>query len=102
MRKSSSVLLKKRVLSLDSLLLYEVKENWGGLSYPLIIFYMSRASDSEVVHKFHTELAAHVLPDGWDSDLDRFTFMYKNKAKPGKQFMLTVIEPKFLMPIRFF
>ena len=63
---------------------------------------MSIASDSKVVHKFHTELAAHVLPDGWDSNLDRFTFMYKNKAKPGKQFMLTVIEPKIVMSIRFF
>lgn len=63
---------------------------------------MSRASYSKVVHNFHTELAAHVLPDGWDSNVDRFTFMYKNKAKPGKQFMLTVIEPKFDMSIRFF
>jgi PI31 proteasome regulator N-terminal len=63
---------------------------------------MSRASDSKVVHNFDTELAAHVLPDGWDSNLDRFTFMYKNKAKPGKQFMLTVIELKFEMSIRFF
>jgi PI31 proteasome regulator N-terminal len=62
---------------------------------------MSKAPDSKVVHKFHTELAAHVLPDGWDSNLDRFTFMYKNKAKPGKQFMLTVIGPKFEMSIRF-
>jgi hypothetical protein len=45
----------------------------------------------------HTELPPHQLPEGWNSNPNTYSLMYKHRQRPGKQFMLTVSDQQFLL-----
>ena len=80
-------------MEMTSFAMADSRQRWG-IYLNLHVEFTLLSNDSFFCWyvSFCSELPAHQLPEGWNSNPSACSLMYKHKQKPGKQFMLTVSD----------